>query len=196
MYSKIIKDVGGIQGLCVLEPKVFEDERGYFLESYNDLELQNNDLLSTEYFIQDNESYSEENVLRGLHYQLQHPQTKIVRVIQGSVFDVALDLRPNSPTFGHAYAECLSAWNHKQLYIPRGFAHGFYATQDAIFLYKCDDYYYPDDQYGVNPFDPEIIWHTKSGKQIDGIQWPTRDIPYNMTDRDMNWPNLRFAKIK
>lgn len=189
MYSEIERNVGGIEGLYVITPQVYVDDRGYFFESYNDNNLLQNDIISNNYFIQDNESYSEATTLRGLHYQKRHPQTKIVRVIQGAVFDVALDLRPHSKTYGHAYALLLDSVNHKQLYIPRGFAHGFLALVDTIFAYKCDNYYYPDDQHGINPFDKNIIWHTQNGEQHQGIKWPVYE-DYIMADRDRNWPNL------
>lgn len=194
MYEKIIKNVGGIEGLCILEPKIYKDDRGYFLESYNDKELEINQLSLDDYFVQDNESYSKTGTLRGLHYQSYHPQTKIVRVVKGNVFDVAIDLRPYSPTYGHAYGVMLSNTNHRQFYIPRGFAHGFYALEDTLFLYKCDDFYYPDEQCGINPFDKDIIFHHEFGAPSLGIPWPLANGEYIITERDRNWPMMRDLK--
>lgn len=137
-----------LPGVFVLQPRVFEDARGFFLETYNSetfaaLGIRGN-------FVQDNHSKSERGTVRGLHYQLKHPQAKLCRVIQGEVWDVSVDIRRGSPTFGHWAGSILSAENKRQIYIPRGFAHGFCVlSETAEFLYKCDEVYHPEDQYGV-----------------------------------------------
>ncbi len=154
------KDINGIKGLCLISPKVFKDDRGYFVETYNIADLQENDINYN--FVQDNQSLSTKGVLRGLHYQINYPQAKLVRIIKGSVFDVALDLRKGSTTFGQYYGIELNEENQKQLLIPRGFAHGFLVLSDeAIFSYKCDDFYHPNDEGG-------IIWNDEN----IGIRWP------------------------
>lgn len=173
---KFEANVGGIEGLCVFEPEVHDDSRGYFMESYNK-EMFDYFVNEDINFVQDNESFSTCGVLRGLHYQKQHPQGKLVRVIEGEVFDVAVDIRRDSPTFGRWYGVCLSGVNKKQLWIPAGFAHGFLVTSDvARFAYKCTDFYYPDDQYGILWNDPDI-----------GIEWPRIAYP---NSRDAAWPRL------
>lgn len=149
----IIKDV------IIVKPRVFEDNRGYFCETYNQRDFANagvNDI-----FVQDNESVSVKGVLRGLHYQEKHPQSKLVRVTEGEVFDVAVDIRPESDTFGKWVGVILSAENKKQLYIPKGLAHGFLVLSPrAKFNYKCGDFYYADDQRGImyNDKDININW--------------------------------------
>lgn len=149
-----------IEGLAVIEPTVHCDARGYFMETYNQNDMREAGLHME--FVQDNQSMSGRGVLRGLHYQINHPQGKLVRVISGSVFDVAVDLRPGSPTFGKWHGETLSAENRKQFYIPEGFAHGFYVLSDtAEFVYKCTDFYRPGDEGGLRWNDPDI-----------GIEWP------------------------
>lgn len=149
-----------IEGLAIIQPTVHGDDRGYFMETYNQKDMQDAGLAMT--FVQDNQSMSVKGVLRGLHYQINHPQGKLVRVIFGQVFDVAVDLRKNSPTFGAWHGEILSAENKKQFYIPEGFAHGFYVLSDtAEFAYKCTDFYHPGDEGGLRWNDPTI-----------GINWP------------------------
>jgi len=149
-----------IEGLCIIEPAVFGDERGYFMETYNRLDMQKAGL-DVE-FVQDNQSMSTKGVLRGLHFQKQHPQGKLVRVIEGTVFDVAVDLRAGSKTYGKWYGVELSGANRKQFYIPEGFAHGFLVQSDrAVFCYKCTDFYHPEDEGGVAWNDPQI-----------GVKWP------------------------
>jgi dTDP-4-dehydrorhamnose 3,5-epimerase len=145
-----------IEGLLVLEPKVFADERGYFLESFHQQHY--HDAGITTDFVQDNESKSTRGVIRGLHCQLNpFAQGKLVRVIEGSVFDVAVDLRQQSPTFGKWFGIELSGSNKKQLFIPRGFAHGFSVLSDtAIFSYKCDNYYSPQHERGILYNDPDL----------------------------------------
>ena len=158
---KVDYNVDGIEGLCVIEPAVHGDSRGYFMETYNanDMKEAGLDIL----FVQDNQSMSTKGVLRGLHFQKHYPQTKLVRVIKGSVFDVAVDLRSGSPTYGKYHGELLTEENKKQFLIPRGFAHGFLVLSDtAEFCYKCDDFYHANDEGGMAWNDPEI-----------GIQWPT-----------------------
>lgn len=152
---RVEKHVGGIDGLCIIEPAVHGDSRGYFMETYNQ-----NDMLEAGLdiaFVQDNQSCSVKGVLRGLHFQKEFPQTKLVRVIRGSVFDVAVDLRSNSETYGKWYGVELTAENKKQFLIPKGFAHGFLVRSDiAEFCYKCDDFYHPGDEGGLAWNDPAI----------------------------------------
>lgn len=145
---KVDYNVDGIEGLCVISPAVHGDSRGYFMETYNanDMKEAGLDIL----FVQDNQSMSTKGVLRGLHFQKQYPQTKLVRVIKGSVFDVAVDLRSGSPTYGKYHGELLTEENKKQFLIPRGFAHGFLVLSDtAEFCYKCDDFYHANDEGGM-----------------------------------------------
>ena len=139
------KNIEGIEGLCVITPAVHGDSRGYFMETYSQRDMEEAGFNIT--FVQDNQSMSTKGVLRGLHFQKQYPQTKLVRVIKGSVFDVAVDLRSGSATFGKWHGEILSEENKKQFLIPRGFAHGFLVLSDtAEFCYKCDDFYHPNDE--------------------------------------------------
>lgn len=192
---KVEKDVGGISGLCVITPAVHGDDRGYFLETYSRRDMEENGIFVE--FKQDNQSMSRKGVLRGLHFQINHPQTKLVRVIRGSVFDVAVDLRPGSATYGKWYGVELTAENHKQFLIPRGFAHGFLVLSDeAEFCYKCDDFYHPNDEGGLAWNDPGI-----------GIQWPqvqgtypgsadgagyclTDGTPLTLSEKDQRWNTL------
>ena len=153
-------DLNDIAGLCVITPKVHVDNRGYFMETYNARDLKEAGLDYN--FVQDNQSGSTKGVLRGLHYQKQYPQAKLVRVISGVVFDVAVDLRPGSPTYGKYHGELLTGQNNKLFLIPRGFAHGFLVLSNfAEFHYKCDDFYHPNDEGGIAWNDPDI-----------GIEWP------------------------
>ena len=157
---KVKKNVGGIEGLCIIEPTLHGDSRGYFMETYNKNDMAEAGL--TMEFVQDNQSSSSKGVLRGLHFQKQHPQGKLVRVIKGTVFDVVVDLRSHSETYGKWFGEILSAENNKQFYIPEGFAHGFLVLSDtAEFCYKCTDFYRPGDEGGLAWNDPEI-----------DIKWP------------------------
>ena len=161
------KNVSGIEGLCVITPAVHGDSRGYFMETYSQRDMEEAGFIIT--FVQDNQSMSTKGVLRGLHFQKQYPQTKLVRVIKGSVFDVAVDLRADSATYGKWHGEILSEENKKQFLIPRGFAHGFLVLSDtAEFCYKCDDFYHPNDEGGMAWNDPEI-----------GIEWPMLEGAYN-----------------
>ena len=157
---KVEKNVGGIQGLCILQPVVHGDERGYFMETYNQNDMKEIGLDLV--FVQDNQSCSIKGVLRGLHFQKEFPQGKLVRVIKGGVFDVAVDLRKESSTFGKWFGVEPTEENKKQFYIPEGFAHGFLVLSDtAEFCYKCTDFYHPGDEGGLAWNDPEI-----------GIVWP------------------------
>mgnify|MGYP001347364234 CR=1 FL=1 len=150
-----------IPDVLVLEPKVFGDARGFFFESFNARDFAQATGLNLE-FVQDNHSKSAQGVLRGLHYQIQHPQGKLVRVVQGEVFDVAVDMRQSSPSFGQWVGDVLSAENHKQLWVPPGFAHGFVVlSETAEFLYKTTDYWYPEHERS-------LLWND----QTVAIQWP------------------------
>lgn len=166
---KVEYDAGGIKGLCVIEPQVHKDERGYFMETYNSREMK--DAGFDVVFVQDNQSSSVKGVLRGLHYQKEYPQTKLIRVIKGSVYDVAVDLRKDSETYGRYYGLILSEDNKKEFLIPKGFAHGFLVLSDSAELqYKCDDFYRPNDEAGLAWNDPDI-----------GIEWPQLQGRYNGT---------------
>ncbi len=169
-----------IKGLCVVEPAVFGDGRGYFMEvyNYNDFKKAGLDMI----FVQDNQSSSRKGVLRGLHFQAEHPQGKLVRVLHGEVFDVAVDLRTGSETYGSWYGTVLSGENKKQLYIPEGFAHGFLVLSDiAEFAYKCTDFYYPQYEQGIIWNDPDI-----------GIQWPLDKIEdILLSEKDKRLPQFK-----
>lgn len=167
MQIKVEKNVGGIEGLCIITPAVHKDSRGYFMETYNERDMKEAGIDIT--FVQDNQSASVKGVLRGLHKQKNFPQTKLVRVINGCVFDVAVDLRAGSATYGKWYGVELSAENKKQFLIPKGFAHGFLTLSDyAEFCYKCDDFFHPDDELGVAWNDPDIgvDWNIPEGMQL------------------------------
>jgi dTDP-4-dehydrorhamnose 3,5-epimerase len=149
-----------IQDLVVIEPKVFGDDRGYFMETYNYKDYKEAGLDMV--FVQDNQSKSKKGVLRGLHFQTKYPQGKLVRVLSGEVFDVAVDLRKDSPTYKQWHGVLLSGENKKQFYVPEGFAHGFVVlSEEAEFVYKCTDYYHPEYESGILWNDPEldIDWH-------------------------------------
>ena len=169
-----------IDGLYVIEPKVFGDERGYFVETYNKQEFAANGLDME--FVQDNQSKSKKGVLRGLHFQKQHPQGKLVRVLSGEVFDVAVDIRKGSDTYGKWFGVVLSEENMKQFYVPEGFAHGYYVLSDtAVFSYKCTDFYHPEDEGGILWDDPEI-----------GIQWPVEDgVEVVLSEKDQRREGIR-----
>lgn len=171
-----------IEGVYIIEPKVFGDERGYFMETYNEKDFKEAGL---DYcFVQDNQSKSHKGVLRGLHYQRNYPQAKLVRVIQGEVFDVAVDLRKNSPTYGKWVGVVLSSENKKMFMIPRGFAHGFVVlSETAEFVYKCDDIYHPEDEGGIMWNDPDV-----------GIDWPYKGEP-SLSEKDAKHPLLRDSEI-
>ena len=167
-----------IDGVYIIQPQVFGDNRGYFMETYNE-----NDFVEAGIhirFVQDNQSASKKGVLRGLHFQKTHPQTKLVRVLCGEVFDVAVDLRKGSPTYGQWEGVVLSAENKKQFLIPKGFAHGFVVLSEyAEFAYKCDDFYHPEDEAG-------IIWNDAD----INIAWPIAD-GIILSEKDMNNPTLK-----
>lgn len=169
----------GIEGLYVIEPEVREDARGYFMETYNYRDMQEKGLDMV--FVQDNQSKSRRGVLRGLHFQIDHPQGKLVRVIKGRVFDVAVDLRQGSATYGKWHGVELSEENKKQFYVPEGFAHGFLVLSDeAEFCYKCTDFYHPGDEGGIAWNDPEI-----------GIEWPLEEgMQVILSERDKEWKGL------
>ena len=169
-----------IEGLYVIEPTVFKDEIGYFMETYNQNDFKEAGLNMT--FVQDNQSMSVKGVLRGLHFQKQYPQGKLVRAVRGTVFDVAVDLRSDSKTYGKWFGVTLSAENKKQFYIPEGFAHGFLVLSDeAEFAYKCTDFYHPGDEGGLLWSDPEI-----------GIDWPIEPgMELIISDKDKKWSGLK-----
>ena len=171
-----------IEGVFILEPKVFGDNRGYFMETYNENEFKR---LGLNYnFVQDNQSKSKKGVLRGLHFQKTYPQAKLVRVLDGEVFDVAVDLRKDSPTYGKWVGVILSSENKRQFMIPRGFAHGFVVlSETATFTYKCDEFYHPEDEGG-------IMWNDKDV----GIDWPLSEEPL-LSEKDKNHPSLKESKI-
>ena len=190
------KNVGGIEGLCVITPAVHGDHRGYFMETYSQRDMLEAGLDIP--FVQDNQSMSVKGMLRGLHFQKHYPQTKLVRAIRGSVFDVAVDLRSDSATYGKWYGVLLTEENKKQFLIPKGFAHGFLVlTETAEFCYKCDDFYHANDEGGLAWNDPAI-----------GIEWPqlqgdypgsataegytlSDGTPLKLSDKDQKWLGLR-----
>lgn len=193
---QVTKNVGDIEGLCIIEPAVHGDERGYFMETYNQRDMEEAGFYIN--FVQDNQSMSTKGVLRGLHFQKQYPQCKLVRVVRGSVFDVAVDLRANSSTYGKWYGVELTADNKKQFLIPEGFAHGFLVLSDvAEFCYKVNDFWHSNDERGMAWNDPEI-----------GIAWPHLIGTYqgscsakgyrmddgtllNLSDKDQKWVGLK-----
>lgn len=194
------KNVGGIEGLCVITPAVHGDNRGYFMETYSQRDMEEAGINID--FVQDNQSCSAKGVLRGLHFQKKFPQTKLVRVIRGRVFDVAVDLRNDSQTYGKWYGVELTEENKKQFLIPKGFAHGFLVLSDiAEFCYKCDDFWHPDDEGGMAWNDPEI-----------GIDWASVGVKgeysgtanaegytledgtkLNLSDKDQKWSSFKAA---
>ena len=172
-----------IEGVYILEPKIFGDNRGYFFESYNENEFTANGLNYK--FVQDNESKSKKGVLRGLHFQKTFPQAKLVRVLDGEVFDVAVDLRKGSKTYGKWVGVILSSENKRQFMIPRGFAHGFIVlSESATFTYKCDEFYHPEDEGGIMYNDPDV-----------GVKWPF-DGEIILSEKDKKHPLLRESKIE
>lgn len=177
---KVEKNVGGIEGLCVITPSIHGDNRGYFMETYNQREM--NEAGIDTVFVQDNQSASIKGVLRGLHRQINFPQSKLVRVIKGTVYDVAVDLRENSPTYLKWYGIELSEENKKQFFIPKGFAHGFLVLSDyAEFCYKVDDFFHPNDEGGIAYNDPTI-----------GVKWPIGDdMQIILSEKDKAWQPLK-----
>lgn len=193
---KVEKNVGGIEGLCVIEPAVHGDNRGYFMETYSQRDMTEAGLDMV--FVQDNQSMSAKGVLRGLHFQKQYPQGKLVRVIKGRVFDVAVDLRANSETYGKWYGVELTEENKKQFYIPEGFAHGFLVLSDtAEFCYKCTDFYHPGDEGGLAWNDPEIgiLWPEVKGEysgSASAAGYAMADgTLLNLSEKDQKWPVLK-----
>lgn len=193
---KVQKNVGGIEGLCTIEPAVHGDNRGYFMETYNSNDMKEAGI--DRVFVQDNQSMSTKGVLRGLHFQKQYPQAKLVRAIRGTVYDVAVDLRSDSKTYGKWYGATLSEENKIQFLIPEGFAHGFLVLSDeAEFCYKVTDFWHPGDEGGMAWNDPEI-----------GIEWPQLKgtyqgtpsaegytledgTPLNLSDKDQKWKGIK-----
>ena len=181
--GKIKVDTCEIEGLKIITPSVLGDSRGYFMETY-----QYNDFKEAgigQVFVQDNQSSSRKGVLRGLHFQIDYPQDKLVRVIRGEVFDVAVDLRKGSPTFGKWHGEILTEENKKQFFIPKNFAHGFLVlSETAEFCYKCSDFYHANDEGGIYYADPEI-----------GIEWPIPEgMELIMSDKDTKWAGFSAYK--
>lgn len=174
-----------IDGVLIIEPKVFGDHRGYFFESFNEREFAEKSGVDV-HFVQDNESKSCYGVVRGLHFQKgEHAQAKLVRVISGKVLDVALDIRPGSPTFGKHVAAELTAENHRQFFIPKGFAHGFVVlSPEAVFQYKCDEFYCPESEGAIAWDDPDLA-----------IDWklPAEDVI--LSDKDRKHPRLKDAEL-
>ena len=192
---KVEKNVGGIEGLCIITPAVHGDNRGYFMETYSQRDMEEAGL--NYIFVQDNQSASVKGVLRGLHFQKQYPQTKLVRVIKGSVFDVAVDLRSGSATFGKYFGIELTEENKKQFLIPRGFAHGFLVLSDeAEFCYKCDDFYHPNDEGGMAWNDPDIgiVWPKLVGKYkgfASAEGYTVDGVPLNLSEKDQKWLGIK-----
>ena len=189
------RNLDGIEGLCVITPAVHGDSRGYFMETYSARDMAEAGLDIR--FVQDNQSMSVKGVLRGLHFQKHYPQTKLVRVIRGEVFDVAVDLRSGSDTYGRWHGELLTAENKRQFLIPRGFAHGFLVLSDeAEFCYKCDDFYHPDDEGGMAWNDPEIgiAWPGLTGSYAGSASaagYAVGGTPLKLSDKDQKWLGIR-----
>lgn len=182
-FNMFIFSKTDIEGVYIIEPKVFGDERGYFMETYKKEEFEKNGLFYD--FVQDNQSQSKKGVLRGLHFQKRFPQTKLVRVLDGEVYDVAVDLRKGSPTYGKYVSTILSGENKKMFLIPKGFAHGFLVLSDsATFAYKVDDIYHPEDESGFKWNDPDI-----------GVEWPLSS-KLILSEKDKGLLSFKEAKIE
>ncbi len=181
--GKLTVETCEIEGLKVITPEVRGDNRGYFMETYqyNDFKEAGIDVV----FVQDNQSASKKGVLRGLHFQKEFPQDKLVRVIKGEVYDVAVDLREGSPTFGKWHGVLLSEENKKQFFVPKNFAHGFLVLSDyAEFCYKCSDFYHPNDEGGLAWNDPEI-----------GVEWPIPEgMELTLSEKDQKWGGIKEFK--
>lgn len=177
--GKITVETCEIEGLKIITPTVHGDARGYFVETYHYEDYKAAGI--PDVFVQDNQSASRQGVLRGLHFQIEHPQAKLVRVIRGEVFDVAVDLRKGSPTYGQWHGVLLSEENKKQFYVPKNFAHGFLVLSDyAEFCYKCTDFYHPGDEGGILYSDPAI-----------GIKWPVPEgMELILSERDTKWGGI------
>lgn len=193
---KVTKNAGGIEGLCVIEPTVHGDARGYFMETYNQKDMEEAGLDMV--FVQDNQSCSTKGVLRGLHFQKEHPQGKLIRAIRGKIYDVVVDIRKDSRTYGQWYGEILSEEDKKQLYIPQGFAHGFLVLSDvAEICYKCTDFYHPNDEGGLAWNDPQIgiMWPEISGEykgtaSVDGYSL-SDGTPLKISKKDQLWRGIK-----
>ncbi|MEZ9740391.1 dTDP-4-dehydrorhamnose 3,5-epimerase [Vibrio splendidus] len=171
-----------IPDVKIIEPSVFGDERGFFMETWSQAKFEELVTSKPTQFVQDNHSKSKRGILRGLHYQTENTQGKLVRVVSGEVFDVAVDIRKDSPTFGQWVGEYLSAENKRQLWVPKGFAHGFYVTSDeAEFVYKCTDYYNPKAEVSIKWDDIDL-----------SIQWPLTDVPL-LSAKDLS--GIKFSLI-
>jgi dTDP-4-dehydrorhamnose 3,5-epimerase len=178
--GKITVETCEIEGLKVITPQVFGDPRGYFVETYNKRDFEEAGITCE--FVQDNQSASKRGVLRGLHFQKEHPQDKLVRCINGEVFDVAVDLRDGSKTYGKWFGVVLTAENKKQFFIPKGFAHGFLVLSEyAEFAYKCSDFYHPNDEGGIMWNDPDV-----------GVEWPLQEgVELLFSERDTKWGGIK-----
>ena len=192
---RVTKDLNGISGLCLIEPAVHGDNRGYFMETWSkrDMEEAGFDID----FVQDNQSSSVKGVLRGLHFQKQYPQTKLVRALRGEIFDVVVDLRAGSGTYGKWHGEMLTGENKKQFLIPKGFAHGFLVlSESAEFCYKCDDFWHPNDEGGIAWNDPEIgiDWPKLEGEyrgSAEGEGYTVDGVPLLLSEKDRKWPGIK-----
>ncbi len=177
--GKITVETTPIEGLLVITPTVFGDNRGYFMETYNAADFKEAGIDCN--FVQDNQSASKKGVIRGLHFQKDYPQDKLVRVIKGEVFDVAVDMRKGSKTYGQWFGIRLSEENKKMFFIPKNFAHGFLVLSDyAEFTYKCTELYHPNDEGGIIYNDPDI-----------GIDWPDDGLELIFSEKDKKWPTLK-----
>lgn len=177
---EVFCNIGGIEGLTIIIPKVFEDNRGYLMESFNNDDL--NEVGIVDQFVQDNEAFSKKDVLRGFHVNRSHPQAKLIRVLDGEIYDVAIDLRPDSPSYRKWYGVRLSAENKKQLYIPEGFGHGYLALTDARILFKVTTHWIAGDEIG-------FAWNSKDF----AIDWPVANPIQN--DNDRNSPDFSTLSI-
>ncbi len=192
---QVTKNLDGIKGLCLIVPAVHGDERGYFMETYNQKDMFEAGIEIN--FVQHNQSMSTKGVLRGLHFQKEFPQTKLVRVIKGEVYDVAVDLRADSDTYGKWHGELLTEENKHQFLIPRGFAHGFLVLSDtAEFCYLCDDFYHPNDEGGMAWNDPEIgiKWPKLEGAypgNAGAVGYTVDGAPLKLSDKDQKWLGLK-----
>ena len=191
----VSKNLSSIEGLCLITPAVHGDSRGYFMETYNQNDMHEAGLDYN--FVQHNQSMSTKGVLRGLHFQKQFPQTKLVRVIKGEVFDVAVDLRAGSETYGKWHGEVLTEENKHQFLIPKGFAHGFLVlSETAEFCYLCDDFYHPNDEGGLAWNDPEIgiVWPRLEGiyqGNAGAAGYTVDGVPVNLSDKDQKWLGIK-----
>ncbi len=188
-------NLDGIKDLCLITPAVHGDSRGYFMETYNQADMEAAGFHYS--FVQHNQSCSTKGVLRGLHFQKQFPQTKLVRVIKGEVYDVVVDLRTDSATYGHWHGELLTEENKHQFLVPRGFAHGFLVLSDiAEFCYLVDDFYHPNDEGGMVWNDPEIgiVWPHLQGSYngtASAAGYTVDGVPLNLSDKDQKWLGLK-----